>query len=81
MEDELEDEIQNRKILYRRIFCSNYPSTCYTSRKIDYSAKLNEILNQEELSSKIMINDSESISSENFESVQVFNDKEEGFDK
>ncbi|CAB5396149.1 unnamed protein product [Rhizophagus irregularis] len=58
----------------------NYPSTCYTSRKIDYSAKLNEILNQEELSSKIMINDSESISSENFESVQVFNDKEEGFD-
>ncbi|RGB40649.1 hypothetical protein C1646_753089 [Rhizophagus diaphanus] len=64
----------------------NYPSTNYTSRKIDYSAKLNEILNQEELSSKIMINDIESMSSENFaliivESVQVFNDKEEGFDK
>jgi hypothetical protein len=35
----------------------NHQLSCYTSRKIDYSAKLNEILNyQGELSSKIIIN-------------------------
>lgn len=37
----------------------NHPLSCYTSRKIDYSAKLNEILSQRELSSKITINDIE----------------------
>ncbi|GES81542.1 kinase-like domain-containing protein [Rhizophagus clarus] len=37
----------------------NHPSTCYTSRKFDYSTKLNEMLNQGELSSKIIINDSD----------------------
>ena len=34
-----------------------HPKSCYTSRKIDYSAKLNEILSQDELSSKIIIMD------------------------
>ena len=34
-----------------------HPKSCYTSRKIDYSAKLNEILAQDELSSKIIIMD------------------------
>ncbi|PKB92112.1 hypothetical protein RhiirA5_445990 [Rhizophagus irregularis] len=33
----------------------NHPLSCYTSRKIDYSAKLNEILTQEELSTKIIV--------------------------
>ncbi|CAB4435213.1 unnamed protein product [Rhizophagus irregularis] len=33
----------------------NHPLSCYTSRKIDYSAKLNEILTQEELSTKIVV--------------------------
>src|SRR6266536_972084 len=32
-----------------------HPKSCYTSRKFDYSAKLNEILAQDELSSKIII--------------------------
>ncbi|PKK73562.1 kinase-like protein [Rhizophagus irregularis] len=35
----------------------NHPLSCYTSRKIDYSAKLNEILNQEELSIKFIIDE------------------------
>ncbi|EXX54180.1 Tpk3p [Rhizophagus irregularis DAOM 197198w] len=35
----------------------NHPLSCYTSRKIDYSAKLNEILTQEELSTKIVIDE------------------------
>ena len=33
----------------------NHPLSCYTSRKIDYSAKLNEILIKEELSSIIVV--------------------------
>ncbi|GBC19470.2 kinase-like domain-containing protein [Rhizophagus irregularis DAOM 181602=DAOM 197198] len=36
---------------------SYHPLTCYTSRKFDYSVKLNEILNQEELSFKFTINE------------------------
>ncbi len=32
-----------------------HPKSCYISRKINYSAKLNEILAQDELSSKIII--------------------------
>ncbi|PKC13721.1 kinase-like protein [Rhizophagus irregularis] len=35
----------------------NHPLSCDTSRKIDYSAKLNEILNQEELSIKFIIDE------------------------
>ncbi|RIA83939.1 kinase-like domain-containing protein, partial [Glomus cerebriforme] len=35
----------------------NHPLSFYTSRKIDYSSKLNEILNQDELSSKILVTD------------------------
>ena len=34
-----------------------HPKSCYSSRKFDYSAKLNEILAQDELSSKIIIMD------------------------
>ncbi|RGB35184.1 hypothetical protein C1646_759638 [Rhizophagus diaphanus] len=36
-------------------FNKNHPLSCYTSRIIDYSAKLNEILTQEELSTKIVV--------------------------
>ncbi|CAB4441057.1 unnamed protein product [Rhizophagus irregularis] len=36
---------------------SYHPLTCYTSKKFDYSVKLNEILNQEELSFKFTINE------------------------
>ena len=35
----------------------NHPLSCYTSRRIEYSAKLNEILTQEELSSKFVIDE------------------------
>ncbi|GBC45062.1 kinase-like domain-containing protein [Rhizophagus irregularis DAOM 181602=DAOM 197198] len=35
----------------------NHPLSCYTSRKIDYSTKLNETLTQEELSTKIVIDE------------------------
>ncbi|CAB4387591.1 unnamed protein product [Rhizophagus irregularis] len=35
----------------------NHPLSCYTSRKIDYSMKLNETLTQEELSTKIVIDE------------------------
>ena len=34
-----------------------HPKSCYSSRKFDYSAKLNEILAQDELSGKIIIMD------------------------
>jgi hypothetical protein len=37
----------------------NHPLSCYTSKRIDYSAKLNEILSQKELSSKIIIDNEE----------------------
>ena len=43
-------------IIENELVTKNHPLSCYTSRKIDYSAKLNEILNQE-LSSKIVINE------------------------
>ncbi|CAB4435212.1 unnamed protein product [Rhizophagus irregularis] len=33
----------------------NHPLSCYTSRKIEYSAKINEILGEEELSCKFVI--------------------------
>ena len=36
----------------------NHPLSCYTSRKIGYSTRLNEILNQE-LSSKFIIDEDE----------------------
>jgi hypothetical protein len=36
-----------------------HPKSCYTSRKFNYSAKLNEILLQDELSNKIVIIDDE----------------------
>ncbi|CAB5363422.1 unnamed protein product [Rhizophagus irregularis] len=54
----------------------NHPLSCYTSRKIDYSAKLNEILSQRELSSKTTINDIENndeiiISSESLENCKI----------
>ncbi|GBC04570.1 hypothetical protein RclHR1_05750002 [Rhizophagus clarus] len=35
----------------------NHQLSCYTSRKINYSAKINEILVQEELSSKIVLSE------------------------
>ena len=33
---------------------NNHPLSCYTSRKINYSARLNKILNQEELSPRFI---------------------------
>ncbi|PKY56519.1 hypothetical protein RhiirA4_476875 [Rhizophagus irregularis] len=70
---------------------NNHPSTCYTSRKIDYSAKLNEILNQGELSSIIVTDNNRTmltedlecckISSSKIDSVQEFNDEETKFDE
>ncbi|CAB4391066.1 unnamed protein product [Rhizophagus irregularis] len=54
---------------------SYHPLTCYTSRKFDYSVKLNEILNQEELSFKFTINEKddykETILSESLENCKV----------
>ncbi|CAB4387608.1 unnamed protein product [Rhizophagus irregularis] len=54
----------------------NHPSSCYTSRKIDYSAKLDGILNQEELSSKFVIDEernynNEPILSESLENCMI----------
>ena len=37
----------------------NNPLSCYTSRRIDYSAKLSESLSHEGLSSKIVVDDQE----------------------
>ncbi|CAB4426020.1 unnamed protein product [Rhizophagus irregularis] len=34
-----------------------HPKSCYISRKFNYSAKLNEMLSQDELSNKIVIID------------------------
>ena len=34
-----------------------HPKSCYTSRKLNYSDKLNEILAQDELSNKVVILD------------------------
>ena len=45
------------KLLGNEPITKNHPLSCYTSRKIDYSVKLNKILNQEELSSKIVIDE------------------------
>lgn len=42
----------------------NHPSSCYTSRNIDYSAKLDEILNQEGLSSKFVIDEERNYNNE-----------------
>ncbi len=42
----------------------NHSLSCYTSRKIDYSAKLNKILNQEELSCKLVINEEKEYNNE-----------------
>ncbi|UZO04361.1 uncharacterized protein OCT59_024748 [Rhizophagus irregularis] len=54
---------------------SYHPLTCYTSRKFDYSVKLNEILNQEELSFKFTINEKddykETILSESLENCKI----------
>ena len=41
------------------LIIQNHPLSCYTSKRIDYSAKLNEILSQKELSSKIIIDNGE----------------------
>ncbi|GBC45076.2 kinase-like domain-containing protein [Rhizophagus irregularis DAOM 181602=DAOM 197198] len=55
----------------------NHPLSCYTSRKIDYSAKINEILSQEELSTKIVIDEKKGIInditllSENLENFRI----------
>ncbi|EXX66198.1 Kic1p [Rhizophagus irregularis DAOM 197198w] len=54
----------------------SHPSSCYTSRKIDYSAKLDGILNQEELSSKFVIDEernynNEPILSESLENCKI----------
>ncbi|UZO14384.1 uncharacterized protein OCT59_005843 [Rhizophagus irregularis] len=40
--------IPNTSIPENETFIENHPSSCYTSRKIDYAEKLNEILDQEE---------------------------------
>ncbi|CAI2182610.1 19111_t:CDS:2 [Funneliformis geosporum] len=64
-----DDLVQRFKILVKRypysnnrvpvpendLNIQNHPSSCYTSRKIEYSARINEIISQE-LSSKIIIN-------------------------
>ncbi|EXX66635.1 kinase-like domain-containing protein [Rhizophagus irregularis DAOM 181602=DAOM 197198] len=42
----------------------NHPLSCYTSRKIEYSAKINEILSQEELSTKFIIDEKKGIINE-----------------
>ncbi|CAB5200313.1 unnamed protein product [Rhizophagus irregularis] len=55
----------------------NHPLSCYTGRKIDYSAKINEILSQEELSTKIVIDEKKGIInditllSENLENFRI----------
>jgi hypothetical protein len=43
-----------------------HPKSCYTSKKFDYSAKLNEILAQDELSNKIVIYDD---NTDNYDSI------------
>jgi hypothetical protein len=47
-----------------QITTKNHPLSCYTSRKIDYSAKINEILTREELSSKFMKDERKEINNE-----------------
>ncbi|PKK66486.1 hypothetical protein RhiirC2_784725 [Rhizophagus irregularis] len=42
----------------------NHLLSCYTSRKIEYSAKINEILSQEELSTKFIIDEKKGIINE-----------------
>ncbi|GES92489.1 kinase-like domain-containing protein [Rhizophagus clarus] len=53
----------------------NHPLSCYASRNFDYSAKLNEILSQEEMSSKLMIteknNHNEIVLSESLENCKI----------
>ena len=46
-------------ILENEPIIQNHPLSCYTSKRIDYSAKLNEVLSQEELSSRIIIDGEE----------------------
>ncbi|CAB4435155.1 unnamed protein product [Rhizophagus irregularis] len=54
--DKLEYDSNNRiPVPNNEPITKNHPSSCYTSRKIDYSAKLNGILTQEELSTKIVV--------------------------
>ncbi|RIA89368.1 hypothetical protein C1645_825003 [Glomus cerebriforme] len=55
-----------------------HPKSCYTSRRIDYSAKLNEILSQDGLSNRIIITNNndghyyyETITSENLENCII----------
>src|SRR5436190_17715996 len=48
-----------------------HPKSCYTSRKIDYSAKLNEILVQNDLSSKIIIMDDKNYDDKTMMSVNL----------
>ncbi|POG73394.1 kinase-like domain-containing protein [Rhizophagus irregularis DAOM 181602=DAOM 197198] len=48
----------------------NHPLSCYTSKKINYSAKLNEILTQEELSTKIVVYE-EKLLSESLETCMI----------
>lgn len=52
--------LNKNKILFtdNEAVIQNHPSSCYISRKIDFSSNLNEILNQDDLSSKIIINNS-----------------------
>ncbi|GES98969.1 kinase-like domain-containing protein [Rhizophagus clarus] len=62
----------------------NHPLSCYTSRKINYSAKLNEILNKEELSAKYVIVEEKEFNyetslSESLESCMISNSKMDEF--
>ncbi|UZO07073.1 uncharacterized protein OCT59_027376 [Rhizophagus irregularis] len=54
-------ENKRNKIPSNEQITKNHPLSCYTSRKIDYSAKINEILSQEELSNKIVIDEEKEI--------------------
>ncbi|PKC09967.1 kinase-like protein [Rhizophagus irregularis] len=72
----IDERIHLQLVNMNKPIIPNHPLSCYTSRKIDYSAKLNEILSQRELSSKTTINDIENndeiiISSESLENCKI----------
>ncbi|PKK68754.1 hypothetical protein RhiirC2_781844 [Rhizophagus irregularis] len=55
-----------------------HPKSCYTNRKINYSAKLYEMLLRDELSDKIVMNnnnyyENETMTSENLENCMIKN--------
>ncbi|GBC03671.1 hypothetical protein RclHR1_05250007 [Rhizophagus clarus] len=68
----MEMDYKKRKSVPENVHVINHPLSCYTSRKIDYSAKLNEILSQE-LSSKIVIDEGKDINelSEDLDELKI----------